>query len=1169
MSGRTAVRTALLAATSFAAVAVATPASAKAGDTAWNDTDRANAAQSLGQIVATIEGWSFEQRIVTHHEVTQGPGNPLTGASYANSPQVLDTSGVNGVGQMIGFYPTATSAGLGLCTGTLINPRTVITAAHCVDSAPAHMYGSATGSGGGMTAGHPLAGTFGTTTGIPISFGFSATNRCRGATVNGCAVGQGAYELWSLGSDLAPGGATGFQTYESRNIYNGNQVWYHEASGPFGQADIALVTLDTHVENVPTWTLLFSPLQGPAHATITGYGAAGVGLNPIGDLAGIDYRRRVAENMVDALMSSDDWAQSNALGNYQGFSHYAHSLYWMDFDDPDWTAAGAAARTDFFVDTSQACPINPATGLPVAPTPANGYCGRDNGYYDFNGLGGGALPLEGTTAGGDSGGPLIIDQEFDRPVVAGVLTGGWSFNGGIGTYGEFSVYPPLFLYWQDIVRQNPYKYVSAKAGNGDWFDPKHWVQDMDPNYAIIGPDGELANGLPAYQMLNINDKWARYGEICFLGQDCSEVQGTSSPNSKAVGLTTPGGPGSTNFVPNNVEPVNSKNGSKHVWAKYYDVTLHRAGTTTLRRAATIDKLTVDGAAVLNITSGGDLTVHGDTTQLGGAINVNGTLNTSEMFMASGILSGSGTINPTYLTVLKGAIAPGGSGIGTLTVKGNLIMSSAAGLLIDVSSKGADQLKIVGDGSQAGIFDFGGSLLINRAPGVSTARYGDNFVIALADGGIQGAFGSAGAYTGVLKPTLAYGAGQVSMTLDAGSLASMVGSDKTSLAFASALDELRGNSYGKLWNLYGNVDWMNAGQLSATFAALSPTNMVGEMRLMQDRQSAKLLGNVGDRLSLMGTGRADGISFVGGASALAQSREGMSASAQLGLTNGQTAKVAAPNGLSGFVAIGGDTVASSYGETNRLGAGQRSRYFASGIEAPFGDVMVGSAIGFAEVESMAGQDEAKSKVSQAAAYAALPVGKSAYVGGVLAAERASSDSNRLTTDTTSMFRLSGATHSARYMANLEAGVRKSIGSGLYLNPRAQLGVSHYALGGFRESGGETALALDTLEVNRIESRFGARLDGTAKLGSWSVRPNLSADYVRLLAGGDAGLKVAFAAAPDHSFALPLVGGGSGWMEVKGGVELTRGKFSLGLSGQATAGDAPIADQRGAVDLSFRF
>ena len=261
--------------------------------------------------------------------------------------------------------------------------------------------------------------------------------------------------------------------------------------------------------------------------------------------------------------------------------------------------------------------------------------------------------------------------------------------------------------------------------------------------------------------------------------------------------------------------------------------------------------------------------------------------------------------------------------------------------------------------------------------------------------------------------------------------------------------------------------------------------------------------------------------------------------------------------------------STYGGDDNANTGQHSRYFASGIEAPFGDAMVGTAVGFAESRSMAGNDEASTKVSQAAAYASLPVGKSAYIGGLVAAERASTDTNRLTTDTTSMFRLSGATHSARYMANLEAGVRKGLGHGLFVTPRAQLGMSHYALGGFHETGGETALALDELKVNRIETRFGAKLDGTAKLGSWSVRPNLSADYVHLLSGADAGLKVAFAAAPEYSFALPLTAGGSGWMEMKGGIELTRGKFSLGLSGQATSGNAPLADQRGAVDLTFRF
>jgi hypothetical protein len=90
-----------------------------------------------------------------------------------------------------------------------------------------------------------------------------------------------------------------------------------------------------------------------------------------------------------------------------------------------------------------------------------------------------------------------------------------------------------------------------------------------------------------------------------------------------------------------------------------------------------------------------------------------------------------------------------------------------------------------------------------------------------------------------------------------------------------------------------------------------------------------------------------------------------------------------------------------------------------------------------------------------------------------------------------------------------------------------------------------------------------------LGAWTLRPQLQADYVRLLSNSNNALKLSFAAAPEHGFALPLGGTGSGWMEVKGGVDVSRGALSLGLSGQATAGNAPIPDQRAAVDLTFRF
>jgi hypothetical protein len=209
------------------------------------------------------------------------------------------------------------------------------------------------------------------------------------------------------------------------------------------------------------------------------------------------------------------------------------------------------------------------------------------------------------------------------------------------------------------------------------------------------------------------------------------------------------------------------------------------------------------------------------------------------------------------------------------------------------------------------------------------------------------------------------------------------------------------------------------------------------------------------------------------------------------------------------------------------------------------------------------------VTQAAAYASMPIGKSAYVGGLIAAERATNSSLRSSTDTTSIYQLEGASHSSRYMATAEAGFRTGIGHGLSLNPRAQLGVSRYSLGGLNEVGGETALALDGLKVNRIESRIGAKLDGETQIAGWTVRPNVQADYVRLLSGANNGMSVSFAAAPDYSFILPLTNGGSGWLEAKGGVEFTKGAFSLGLSGQATAGDAPLSDKRGAIDLTYRF
>ena len=1142
VNSSSAFRVALLAASSLSAVAIASPTSA----------------QEIPDPVATASPVE-KLDIVTNDGpfITPGPGSATTGANYANSPDVLST-GVNGVGQMISISLPF----LDLCSGTLINPRTVITAAHCVYEAPKEFYGSNTGVGGGIVPGFGLA----TTNGIPISFGFESTNRCTGTATNpgnGCRSGTGPYEAWR---------DSGFNTVVSKDIYNGNQVWYGLGAAPaavggggeFANEDIALVTLDTHVSDIPTWTLLFSPLTGPTHSTITGYGGAGVGTSGHGDLAGIDYRRRSAENMIDALMSTNDFVSSDAINpGSTAFANQTHPIYWNDFDDPNFSIAGALSNPNFFHNT--------------APTGS-----RNNGYYDFNGLGGTALPKEGTTAGGDSGGPLIVDQSFRnpdgtfKPVVAGVLTGSFSFNGGIATYGQFNVYPPLFAFWEEIVQNNPYKYASAKAGNGDWFDPTHWVQDMDPNYAIIGPDGQLVNSLPSYPQVGADGQIDKFGTVCFLGTSCESFTGPANPTDSGTPLVIAGGPGSTNFVPNNVEPVNSLDSALYTKARYYDVTLNKAGRTTLTAAATIDKFTIDGQANLNITPTGNLKVWAEYNQLNGWTNVDGSLKAGESLVVQGLLSGSGTFDPTYLTVVGGMVAPGTltpSGLspaGTLTVKGNVILASQSALLIDLMKSKSDLLNIVADSDTAGMLALdGGAIVFGQGLG-SAVRDGQSFTVVNAQGGVDGTFGTVASNLGVLQPTVSYTANNVNVSLKAGSLAKYIGSSNaTALAFASALDGLRSTSYSNLSNLYGNVDLMSPSQVAATFNALAPS-IIGETELLQDRQSEQLFSNVSDRLSLLGTGQAHGFTMNAGGGALAQTTQNLSPSAQLGLTDsGQVITVPVAGGLSGFVSMGGDTSRASYGGGDRLGVGRRNRYFASGIEAPFGDAVIGTALGYAEANTSAGQDQALSKLTQASAYASLPVGKSAYVGGILAAEHATSDSERLATDTVSMFRLSGATRSTRYMATAEAGFRTGIGHGLWLNPRAQLGFSHYTMGGFHEQGAETALDLNELKVNRLESRIGAKLDGSAHFAGWTVRPNLQADYVRLLSGRKNGLMVSFAAAPDYSFALPLADSGNGWVEAKGGVELSRGAFSLGLTGQATVGSAPISDHRGLVSVGYKF
>ncbi len=744
------------------------------------------------------------------------PGTPTTARDPVN---------INGVGQMVlpGFNAAGAVATLSTCTGSLINPRTVLFAAHCVNTRPATDYG---------------------TGGAPMAFGFNNANN---STQPGAPVGTSPRNNWLFGgTDRAP-----FTTSTSEFFYTVNGLVYNPlsldpAAVGFLFGDVAIASLDTPARNVPTWALLLSALTPPTtstaangtgyHVVVTGYGANGVG--DLGATGQIDSRRRIAENWLGALTSLN--VRDTAI--FGGFAvNRPQNLYWVDFDDPRRGTASASP-------------------------------------FDFNVFRDNALPNEGTTAGGDSGGPLILDRTFDRQVVIGVLSGGSRFfpsGQPFSSYGTASFYQPLYLYWDWIAANNPYRYVGAVAGNGNWEDPTRWISLQDPNYFIIGPNGQLVNGVPTVPGEQNLGTSGQFGEVCIqgnvagaIGQNvCLNVAtgqvtpttgGVGGPNAAPTtgtesnnlgidnnlgietisasgssgqtsltgaeetpfntGPTLPaptianGLPGATNFVPNNV----AGNRLGGLLPRYFDVTLANAGTTTLSSNVTIDKLTVRGLAGLNIATGGQLTALNDVTQSGGMINVNGRLTSAGDFaILSGMLQGSGTIVAPFVTSVAGTISPGGTGtVGTLSVTGNLVLASGTQYLVDISGANSDRIAVTG---QANV---GGQVVVGTGVTGQVNGLGRQFTIVTATGGVTGTFFNQ-SLSPILSQRFTYQANAVLMEIRAASYGTVIAlNNPVQAAYAQLLDQNRANP--ALAGFYG-LDFASVDTIRSTFNGLAPVN----------------------------------------------------------------------------------------------------------------------------------------------------------------------------------------------------------------------------------------------------------------------------------------------------------------------------------------------------------
>lgn len=1089
---------------------------------------------------------------------------------FNTTTDVYDQTNITGVGQVV---RDAGGGSVGLCTGTLINPRTIIFAAHCVNNQAATTYGANSGGAG-------------------IAVGFETNTRAN-------AAGQ-VDELvnWLLGAGAGPGR---FQTNQAQALYNLNQVFWNPASRAaasctsptscFLEADIATGVLDTPAGNIPTWALLFSPLDTPDsidpatgtgyHVSITGYGSFGNGTT--GNATSGNFRRRVAENMLGALVSID--TRNVFLFGTAGAPSRPQQLYFLDFDDPLRGTAGANPR-------------------------------------DFNGFRDNALPREGLTGPGDSGGPLILDQHFSKPVVIGVLSGGSTFFTGQpgGSYGTQSFYQPLFLYWDWIIANNPYRYVTAVAGNRNWEDGAAWITELDPAYQIIS-GGQLVNGLPTNLGGTNSGNGPEFGEMCFqspstspnpAGNECVDLAtGTvrngipnvstesSAPliydlaaggdfapvetaqadpgysDTLAPAPTLANGlPGATNFVPNNVDGVRTTGEI----GRYFDVTLRNTGAITLNSTVTVDRFTVAGAtSQLNVASGASLTSLIEIQQLTGTVNNNGTIQTGgDYLLLSGLLTGSGTVRTPFLTSVLGGIAPGSlTTTGTLTVSGNLVLSSGSGLLIDLGPNGvSDRLVVTANGSSTGTADLGGTVSFSPVAGYR-ATAGDRFTFLTATGGVTGTFDSVTSLSAILRPLLTYSANAVTVDIQAGLYRDVVtGTSPVQGAYARLLDQSRGNA--ALAGIYGPLDMQNAATIQATLESWAPrtetlrgslaTVALDNMsRFYRDRLLRLDEGDMGGTLSMMGRPvqlAALNMTAVGAAS----QRDARTDSDAVTVQQGKL-----PDDTSAFLAGGYLDGDSRPMVTTPAIAGRDQFdgfYLAGGIEKALGDGgILGFALSYTDVKgntAVAGQ-KATGKLYQGTLY-----GKATLGGGIELTTQFSvglfdSETTRVVDLVGTPFTLKGQDNSLVVTGEVMLGKGFDLGA-VEFGPRAGLRASHIGFSRFSETGGGPALAVDRSSISSVQGRAGLALSG--KRGS-SFQPHLSADYVHEFKDAPVSFGATFAGGPGPNAIFGLAGTDTDWFEVGGGVTFTTGNVDLTIGADTTIGRKDVSNQSYRGSVTFRF
>lgn len=1121
-------------------------ASAFAATPALASNDESTQDEVSTEAIGTFSGFSFEAteqaikaaRLTADYatppavtlEVNRLNGNLNRGITTPNPELIVrDDIGVGGSGDVNNTLPSVvhlfirnnvTNGTFFNCTGTLINPRTVLTAAHCVNSSSSENYG--------------LAGQ------APLTMWVST------------GVNSSARLFNSVGNPSL--------TYDQGGVAKSTDVIIHPSSGvpdgglEFPYADVALIALDRPITDTPALPILLSPLTQLTHVIVTGYGTNGTG-DTGGNNAGNRFLRRVGENMLGMIGSNADFIDGiffSFAPTANNFGIETQTMYWIDFDDPTRTPADTNGCT--FTGTNISC-----TTLDAVK--AIDWFGDD------------ALPQEAGTAPGDSGSPIIVDQLYDFPIIAGVLSGGYDFFGTNNRYGDVSFYNPLYPFFEFISQNTPYKYVSTRGGSAKWSNPNFWTQDLDPGFFIDDGTGKLVNGLPTGPETGVYDTGNKLGFI--LGDDVSD--NSTDPSFLLPPTDTPGfganlpqssrllGPGSTGFVPNNTDGVVGTAFDRP--AQYFDVILDKAGRVTVDLNVTIDKLTLDHASArFDLPSGFDFTSIIGVEQYRGASTVDGNLNAGVIALFGGRLLGNGTITTTNgLFNVAGEVTAGLlEGTGTLNINGNYVQTSQGSYLANISAiRGAvsqDLLNISG----SAVLD--GTLWV-RPIGRAGPRFGSQFTVLRA-GSIDGNFTNVFLTTSspLIFATSTVVDNTIVVEIGARSVAQVVGASSGLASVGSALDSLRfSGRYNAFEHLFGIVDGAGFDTFAQTLAGLTPTSGFGQAAIANGF-SQRFTGQLAQRtLNLRGGNQAAaGFSAAGNASF-----------AQAGSAPGEAGK------LGFFGSVSGSFLNMAEKDYNLGSTAFEDASFLQAGELTLGAdyrVSDGISVGMAvsnirnSAQGIAGFRPQEDESVAVAAYGAARFGKGfadMYVG---VADQSYGLQRAAQGDLVNAYRSAlGAADGQQTFAGLRVGYAMEPARGLTVGPVASLDYVRSDLGGYTEYGaGSFGLNVYERTFTSLGAKLGAMASLDMKVGrTGKLTAFGSVAYARELADKQDVITATFAGAEDLPFTIANQLDPQ-WVSVNAGAEMAlTDRLSTKMSVTSDMGRGVLSNNQANLTLNWKF